>query len=84
VGTSVGIVIRLGMDDQVRFPAGEGKDFFLPRPDRQLGPPSLLSKGYLGVKPPGCEADRSLSSRAEDKNAWIYTFISQYVLTAWY
>jgi hypothetical protein len=37
----------------------------------------------LGVKRPGCEADHSLPSSAEVKNAWSYTSTPQYVFMAW-
>jgi hypothetical protein len=37
----------------------------------------------LGVKRPGCEADHSLSSNAEVKNAWSYTSTPQYVFCTW-
>jgi hypothetical protein len=37
----------------------------------------------LGVKRPGCEADHSLPSNAEFKNAWSYTSTPQYAFMAW-
>jgi hypothetical protein len=37
----------------------------------------------VGVKRPGREADDSLPSSAEVKNAWSYTFTPQYVFMAW-
>jgi hypothetical protein len=43
------------------------------------GVPGALS---LGVKWPGREADHSLLSSAEVKNAWSYTSIPQYVFMA--
>jgi hypothetical protein len=42
--------------------------------------PGTLS---LGVKRQGREADHSLPSSAEVKNAWSYTFTPQYVFMAW-
>jgi hypothetical protein len=42
--------------------------------------PGVLS---LGVKRPRREADHSLPSSAEVKNAWSYTSTPQYVLMAW-
>jgi hypothetical protein len=38
----------------------------------------------LAVKRPGREADHSLTSTAEVKNAWRYTSTSKHVLMAWY
>jgi hypothetical protein len=38
----------------------------------------------LGVKWPGREADHSLPSDAEVKNAWNYTSIPPYVFMAWF
>jgi hypothetical protein len=42
--------------------------------------PEALS---LGIKRPEREADHSLPSSAEVKNAWIYTSIPRYVFMAW-
>jgi hypothetical protein len=42
--------------------------------------PGALS---LGVKRPGREADHSLPSSAEIKDAWSYTSTPQYVFLAW-
>jgi hypothetical protein len=46
-------------------------------PDRLLSPPSLLNRDwglfFLGVKPPGLEADHSLPSRDLVKNERSYT-----------
>jgi hypothetical protein len=38
---------------------------------------------FLRVKRPGCEANHSLPSRAEDKNAYSYTSAPQYTIMAW-
>jgi len=50
---------------------------YLPRLDRLLGPPTLLSEGYEGlcpgVKRQGREADHSPPFSAEVKNARSYT-----------
>jgi hypothetical protein len=68
---------------------GYGNVFFSPpRPDRPWDPPSLLPNGFRGLLPgevnrPGCEADRSLPSSAEVKNAWGYTSIPPYVFMLW-
>jgi len=60
---------------------GRGWEFFSspPRPYRLWGLSSLLSNGYqglfpCGVKRQGHEANHSLPSSAEVKNAWSYTF----------
>jgi len=39
---------------------------------------------FPGVKRQGCEADHSLTSRAEIKNAWSYTSTPEYAFMAWY
>jgi hypothetical protein len=56
------------------------------RPDRLLGPPSLLTNGYRGlfpgVKGQGHEADHSPSASAEVKKMWIYTFTPPYAFMA--
>jgi hypothetical protein len=57
---------------------GQGRKLLAspPRPDRLWGPSSLLSNGYrsfsAAVKRPGREADHSLPSSAEVKNARSY------------
>jgi hypothetical protein len=38
----------------------------------------------LGVKRSECEADHSLSSSTEVRNAWCHTSTPQYVFMAWY
>jgi hypothetical protein len=37
----------------------------------------------LGIKRPGREADHSLPSSSQVKNAWSYTSTPQYVFMAW-
>jgi hypothetical protein len=66
-----------------------GWEFFSspPRPNRLWSPSSLLSNGYqvalyLGVKWQGREADHSLPSSAEVKNAWGHTSTPQYAFMA--
>jgi len=39
---------------------------------------------FPGVKRPKCEADNSLPSCAEVKNAWSYTSALPYVFMEWY
>jgi hypothetical protein len=90
--SSVGIALGYGLDDRgsrVRFPAGGWEFFFFTTASRTvLGPnqspiqwvPGSLS---LGVKRPGREADHSLPSSADVKNAWSYTSTPQYVFMAW-
>jgi hypothetical protein len=50
--------------------------FFWKRPDRLLGPTSLLFSGFrrffLGEKWPVLEADQSIQSSAEVKSEWSY------------
>jgi len=43
-------------------PSGRGKRFLCSAkcPDRFWSPPSLLLNVYLGINPPGCEANQSL------------------------
>jgi len=48
-----------------------------------LGPPSLLGAPFLGVKRPGREADHSLPSSAEVKNALSCISTPQYTFMAW-
>jgi hypothetical protein len=57
---------------------------FPPYPERLWGPPSLLSNerwglSLQGVKRPGREADQSLPSSAEVKNACSHTSTPPYV-----
>jgi hypothetical protein len=52
-----------------------------------LGPthphPNTTEDSFPGVRSPGREADHSLPSSSDVKNAGSYTFIQQYVFTAW-
>jgi hypothetical protein len=79
------------MDDwgSISSRGSEGNFFSSPpRSDRLWSPASLLSKGYWGpfprLKRPGREADHSLPSSVEVKNAWSYTSTPQYVFMEWY
>jgi hypothetical protein len=58
----------------------------IPRSDRLLGPPSLVSSGYRALSPrvkrQGCKADHSPQSDAEVKNASSYTSTPTYVCIA--
>jgi hypothetical protein len=45
--------------------------------------PMSTRDSSLGVKRPGREADHSLPSSAEVKNAWSCTSTRQYVFMAW-
>jgi hypothetical protein len=78
MNSSVGIATSYGMGGLDSIP--NSAEFFSSpqRPDRQWGPPSLLSNGYRWLfsrwlKRPGCEADHSPPSRAEVKNAGTIT-----------
>jgi hypothetical protein len=70
--SSVGIAVGYGLDDRVssvRFPAGLGI-FLFTASRTALGPTQppvqwVLGALSLGVKRPGCEADRSPPSSAE-------------------
>jgi hypothetical protein len=68
---------------------GSGWEFLSPpRPDRlwePTQPPIQWVPGalFLEVNRPGREADHSLLSSAEVKNAWSYTSTLQYAFTAW-
>jgi hypothetical protein len=52
---------------------------------RSTQPPTQWIPGDLsvGVKEPGCEADRYPLSSAEVKSAWSYTSTPSYVFMAW-
>ena len=79
-GNSVGIATAYGLDD----PGIESRlwgDIFRTCPDRSLGPPSLLYKGYRvfpgGKLRPGRDADPSPPSSTEVKNRvelYLYSF----------
>jgi hypothetical protein len=76
-----------GLDDRgsrFRFSAGAGI-FSLHHRLGPTQPPIQWVQGafYLGVKRPGHEADHSLPSSAEVKNAWSCTSTPQYVFMAW-
>jgi hypothetical protein len=43
----------------------------------------VIGGSFTGVNWPGREADHSLPSSAEVKNAWSYTFTPSYVFMAW-
>jgi hypothetical protein len=83
--------LRAGRPGFVSSRQGQWWDFS-PSPLRQdllWVPSSLLYNGYWGILPPGIkrlehESDHSPPASAEVKNAWSYTFTSQYVLMAWY
>jgi hypothetical protein len=90
--TSRAVIAQLGYElndrySTVRFPVGAGNFLFTTASRTALGPtqppiqwvPGAL---FLGVKRPGREADHSLPSSAEVKNAWNYTSIPQYVFMA--
>jgi hypothetical protein len=70
--SSVSIVTRL-RDGRPWFDSRQVQGFFL------FGIASRPSLAPTGVKGPGRDADHSLPSRAEIKNAWSYTFTPQYV-----
>jgi hypothetical protein len=76
-----------GLDDRgvgVLVPVGS-RNFTTPySPDRNWGPPNLLSNGYQvpfssGEKRKKREADHSAPTSAEVKNTWVYTSTSPYV-----
>jgi hypothetical protein len=78
-----------GMDDRgvgFRVPVGS-RIFTSPCPDRLWSPPSLVSKGYRGLVPPGVkrpgrEAHHLPPTSAEVKKTWIYTATLPYVFMA--
>jgi hypothetical protein len=87
----VGIALGYGLEDRgttkVRFPAGAG-NFFHQRVQNGSGAhPASYPMGTMGSFPegkaPGREADHSLPSSVEVKNAWIYTSTPPYVFMAW-
>jgi len=68
--------------------SAKGRDFFSsPRPVQLWGPPRLLLNGYRRISPlrvmrPGRDADHSIPSNAETKNACSYTSTPPYVFVA--
>jgi hypothetical protein len=79
--SSFGIALGYGLNDRsyrVRFPAGAGNFSLHHRVQNGSAPPHppiqrVLGALSLGVKRPGTEADHSLPSSAQVKNAWSYT-----------
>jgi hypothetical protein len=75
-----------GRGVEVRFPA-EARDFFYSsvQTGSEAHPASYpvgTGGSFLGIKPPGREADRPPVSGVEVKNTWIYTFSPPYVFMA--
>jgi hypothetical protein len=84
---SVSIETRLRAGLRGSIPSSS-REFFssAPRPNRLLGPFSLLSNGYQGFftrgKAAGREADHAPPCSAEVKTAWSYSSAPQCVFTA--
>jgi len=76
-GSSVSIVTRLCVGQQVQFPAlaGKGSSFFITASILALGP----SQPPIQWVPGG-----SNHSPAKVKNVWSYTSTLQYIFIAWY
>jgi hypothetical protein len=91
-GSSVSIATTLSAG-RPRFsfrPAGAVKEFFLfVTASSPAARPNRLQCSWVqgalspGVKRPGCQADHSPPSSAEVKNAWSYTYTSQYIFMAY-
>jgi hypothetical protein len=81
--SSVSIVTRLGAG-RPGFNSRQGQGFFS-SPPRPTHPPIQRVPWalYPGKKRPENESDSSPASSAEDKNAWSYTSIPQYVFMVW-
>jgi hypothetical protein len=88
--SSVGIATGYGLDDRmirVRFPAGLGI-FSTPCPYPLWASPSLLLNRYRGLFPwgqsgRGVKLTTHLHLISRSKDAWSYTYTSQYVFVAW-